>query len=356
MSVSVSVIPDTGNKVSKFKIFWNQSLGEGSFGKVYLAQNTETFKFFAVKTQDNTIDEKLLQSESNIIKYLTQQPTNQPVIYNYHYIKTPNCSFLVTDLLGPSLESLLKSCGGKFSLKTVLMIAEQVIQRIKFCHERNIIHRDIKPDNFLTDYERPQKNIYLIDFGLSKKYFGKAGHIQYRENRPHIGTARYMSVNAHEKKEQSRRDDMYSIGYMLIYFATGKLPWQGLFEQNKKKRYQRICQLKKETSNDELTRYICCDKCTASCPAQSCFKKYFDYLDSLEFSSDVNHNFLIHEFLVCMEKHQLKYDYIWDWTSAGSGAGSGGGGHAVSLSSPVSSTSATPESASQPKTSNSAAQ
>lgn len=146
------------------------------------------------------------------------------------------------------------------------MLAEQMILIIKYYHDRNIIHRDIKPDNFLLDFNRPAKHIYLIDFGFAKKYRSSKTqkHIPYTVDKPYIGTPRYMSINALSKREQSRRDDMYSIGYMIVFMLMGKLPWQGILRGKHSNKYQAIKECKQKTSNHELTYKICCKECLKS--------------------------------------------------------------------------------------------
>ena len=137
---------------------------------------------------------------------------------------------MVMDLLGPSLEDLFNFCNRRFTMKTVLMLADQMISRVEYVHNKSFIHRDIKPDNFLMGIGRHCNKLFIIDFGLAKKYrdIRTRQHIGYREDKNLTGTARYASVNAHLGIEQSRRDDMESLGYVMMYFNRTSLPWQGL--------------------------------------------------------------------------------------------------------------------------------
>ncbi len=137
---------------------------------------------------------------------------------------------MVMDMLGSSLEILFEHCKRKFDLKTVCMVGIQMIKRIEKVHEEGILHRDIKPDNFLIGGKDINKDfVYIIDFGLAKFYKEANGqHIPFKEGKNLTGTARYASLNTHIGQEQSWRDDLESIGHVLLYFIKGALPWQGL--------------------------------------------------------------------------------------------------------------------------------
>ena len=150
------------------------------------------------------------------------------------------------ELLGKSLEDLFQENQKKFSLKTVCLIAEQMLDRIEFIHNKNIIHRDIKPDNFVMGLQN-NYIVYILDFGLSKKYRSSRTHqhIKFCSNKKLTGTARYASINALKGCEQSRRDDLEAIGYVLMYFLRGSLPWQGLKVNRNEDRYKKIYQKKK---------------------------------------------------------------------------------------------------------------
>lgn len=133
-----------------------------------------------------------------------------------------------------------------------------MVKRIERVHEERIIHRDIKPDNFLIGgTELNKDNIYIIDFGLAKAYRDTDGkHIPYRDGKNLTGTARYASIATHKGKEQSRRDDLETIGHVLLYFLKGSLPWQGLPGKNKNDKYNAIKKKKLETPLEELCKGI----------------------------------------------------------------------------------------------------
>lgn len=154
------------------------------------------------------------------------------------------------ELLGPSLEKLLDQNKRQFSLKTVILIGLEILNRVEFLHNKDFIHRDLKPDNLLTSRNKKEKVIYLIDFGLSKRYRNNKTdkHIPFKEGKSLTGTARYSSINTHIGMEQSRRDDLECLAYIFLYFLRGDLPWQGLKAKNKKEKYAKI--MEKKTSID----------------------------------------------------------------------------------------------------------
>lgn len=157
-------------------------------------------------------------------------------------------------MLGHSLEDLFVNCRKHFSLKTTCILGIEMLKRINFVHSNHYIHRDIKPENFMFGRNENEDTLYLIDFGLSKKYYSttKKEHIKFCTGKNLTGTARYCGRNAHKGYEQSRRDDLESIGYVLLYFLRGNLPWQGVKVKEGEKHYEKIGQIKKTTSTQEL--------------------------------------------------------------------------------------------------------
>ena len=191
-----------------------------------------------------------LETEAYRLLYI--QGEGIPKIYCYGNNQTHN--ILVQELLGKSLEELFNQCNKRFSLKTVCVLGIEMIRRIRYVHSRYHIHRDIKPDNFMIGRGEHENDIYIIDFGLAKKYFStsKNQHIRFCEGKSLIGTARYCGRNAHRGYEQGRKDDIESIGYVLMYFLIGRLPWQGLKIKKGEDQFKKIAEKKYATSFEEI--------------------------------------------------------------------------------------------------------
>lgn len=279
-----------------------RKLGEGSFGDVFMGKNIISNDEVAIKLENRNAKHPQLHIEAKFLKML-QGGVGIPKLKWAGVEGDYNC--LVMDLLGPSLEHLLNFCKRRFSLKTTLLLADQFIARIEFLHSKNFIHRDIKPDNFLMGIKNRGNLLYVIDFGLVKRYFDpKTGkHIEYKEGRSLTGTARYASLNTHLGCEQSRRDDMESIGYILIYFLDGCLPWQGIQVQNRKTKYDTIAEKKASLPIEEL-----CGKHPKE------FSIYLNYVRTLRFDEKPDYMYLRSLFRQLFKRQGYAYDYVFDWS------------------------------------------
>eukprot|EP01016_Furgasonia_blochmanni_P043935 TRINITY_DN6046_c0_g1_i11.p1 TRINITY_DN6046_c0_g1~~TRINITY_DN6046_c0_g1_i11.p1 ORF type:complete len:493 (-),score=90.65 TRINITY_DN6046_c0_g1_i11:171-1649(-) len=283
-----------------------KKLGAGAFGEIFLGINIKTNEEFAVKLEHASTKHPQLFYEAKLYQYLLHDNTvADKGIPQVHYCACEgDYNIMVLDLLGQSLEDLFNLCNRKFSLKTVLMLADQMISRIEYVHSRHFLHRDIKPDNFLMGSGKKVHKVYIIDFGLAKRYIGKDGkHIPYRENKNLTGTARYASVNTHMGIEQARRDDLESLGYVMMYFLRGALPWQNLKASNKKDKYERIMEKKLSTPIDALCKGF---------PNE--FGQYLTYCRNLRFEDKPDYNYLRNMLRDLFTKSGYEYDYIYDWT------------------------------------------
>jgi len=286
-----------------------RKIGSGSFGEIYLGTNIYTMEEVALKFETTKTKHPQLLYESKIYRYLSLSPCGQPVVgfpAVKWYGQEGDYNVMAMELLGPSLEDLFNFCHRKFSLKTVLMIAIQTITRIEYLHSRSFIHRDIKPDNFLMGLGKHSETIYLIDFGLSKRYRDPKTHVHipYREGKNLTGTARYASINTHLGLEQSRRDDLESLGYVLMYFNRGSLPWQGLKAATKKQKYQKISDKKANTPIEVLCKGF---------PAE--FAIYLNYCRSLKFEEKPDYDYLRSIFQSLYRKKGFPDDHVFDWTA-----------------------------------------
>ena len=227
-------------------------IGGGSFGEIYKAENVTTGNEIAVKIESCDIQNPQLIKESKFYRYVAGALGFPEHIY---YGIEGDSAVMAMELLGRSLADLLEQNHGKFSLKTVLMLADQMFARIEYVHSKGYIHRDIKPDNFAIGTGKKSQTVFLIDFGLSRRYIDpKTGqHIAYHEGRDLTGTARYSSIPTHFGIEQSRRDDIESLCYVLIFMLKGRLPWQGLKAPNQKKKNMMISEIKCTTT----VEYLC---------------------------------------------------------------------------------------------------
>ncbi len=264
-----------------YTILLDYKLGSGAFGQIYKCLNKKTKKLYAAKIESYDTTNPQLQKESKIINEM-KGTFGFPNLYEV--INKTQDIIIIIDLLGPNLEDIMYNLPNKkFSIKTSLMIFNQILQRIKDLHEKGIIHRDIKPENFVIGRKPNERIIYMIDFGLSRHYINEKNksHISLKNERGALGTLRYISINCHEGLEVSRRDDLESLFYIIIYFFTGTLPWIGIKAKNKEEKYKKVYQKKKECVPD----FICQDL-----PEE--FKMFISYVLELDFTEKPNYKYL----------------------------------------------------------------
>jgi len=295
-------------------------IGQGSFGKVFVAWDQQERRKVAVKIdQPKNNKRSVFYREIDIMKVVlnckrvprllchgsisshTRGGRNMPEKESF-----VNQKFMVLDLQGMSLSILWKNYITFFSLKTVLMLGIEIVRILQEVHATGVLHRDIKPANFVISRGDQGRNIYILDFGLSVMYTGKDGsHVDYREGCRRCGTARYSSINTHKRIRQSRRDDLEAAGYVLLLFLRD-LPWKQKKGEAPDKKWKRILHEKLK-----FTPSVLCDNFDES--VQELFISYFEYCRTLEFNAQPNYDYLVNLFAQALAERQLTLDFNYDW-------------------------------------------
>ena len=301
-------------------------IGSGSFGQVLYGKHKNTSLEVAVKVISSDTSADTIRKEINFSKQL-QKITGFPTIYYTCVYDKKN--IIVESLLGPSLDKLFKYCGRKFPLKTVCLIGKEIVKRLENMHEKGILHRDLKPNNltwgnFNSSYNNISncnsinnisnnldiKTIFLIDFGLSCSFL-EGGlsykHYKIKTNLSFVGTLRYASLNSHKGIRQSRRDDLESMIYILIYFLKGKLPWQDVKAKQKEERHKLISEIKSKVTIESLCENL---------PSE--FAELLTYVKNLEFDEKPIYSkfyAFFHNLIEKLNKEMIEekdYSYIWE--------------------------------------------
>lgn len=287
---------------NRFKI--DKCVGKGSFGEVYIGFDMDKQQLVAVKVSDKS-KAHILKHEYKIYQDLMTHPKPPLTPQIYWFGEHEDYMVMIMKYLGNSLEHMLHGAGpGKFSLKTTLMISIQIFDRLKKLHSCGYVHRDIKPDNFLMGIGPERSLVYLIDFGLAKRFRLKDVNVHIREadGKKLTGTARYASINSHLRKELSRRDDLESLGYLMIYFLKGRLPWQGIPAKDKEEKYEKIGDMK-----------LGCELHTLCEGLPRELYNFLAHVRSLEFKEKPNYHYLRSLLVNVFNRMGYDYDCQYDW-------------------------------------------
>ncbi|KAJ3046635.1 serine/threonine protein kinase [Rhizophlyctis rosea] len=283
-----------GREINRYQI--GRKIGSGSFGDIYLGTNIINGEDIVLKIDNVKVNHPLLEHEAGVYK---QFEGGVGIPYRHWFGRDNQYNYLVIDPLGPSLDELFNFCNKQFTLKTILLLVDQMIDRIEFMHTKNYLHRDVSPSNFLMGFGKRRGVVHVIDYALSKKYRKPKTHlhIPYKENKNLTGTARYASINNHFGAELSRRDDLESLGYVLMYFCRGNLPWENFTSLD------RIKEKKVATPPEMLCRGL---------PKE--FFVYLNYTRSLKFDAIPDYSYLRKLFRDLFIREGYHYDYVFDWT------------------------------------------
>ena len=255
--------------------------------------NTKEKVIFKLK-KNNYFDYHYIFKESLIYKELAGI---KRIPKMYEVGKQGEYSILITESLGPSLKMLLESVGGTFSLATTLKVCTQVLKIVKTIHKKGVVLRYLKPSNMVIGRDENKNYIYLIDFEIAKKYIKNGEHIPFSEDKLIKGNRHYISINTHNELEISRRDDIESLGYNLIYFMKGKLPWSHIYDSDM------ILDKKIDTNLDVLCEGL---------PEE--FKEFIKYARELEFEQEPDYNYLKELLIKAGEKNGIDIDKVkYDW-------------------------------------------
>jgi serine/threonine protein kinase len=270
-------------------------IGKGGFSIVYKGKHLKNNNLVAIKIDRK---KKYNKKESLIYDLLINE---QNMVKKKDYFEDNDFSYLIMPLYYKSCEKIFKKNKNSLNEKDILMIGIQILQQINYLHRNNLLHQDIKPDNFIFD--KNNNKFKLIDFGLCKRYIKDDKHLKFEKNKSRCGTIRFMSINCHNKNILSRRDDLISLSYSLIYLNLKSLPWKNVnLEDNKYDIHKKVKNIKVDFDKNIKDYNI-------SSPIYLLYK----YSMNLKYNYKPDYNFLIKGFYNYLKMNGMNYDGKWNW-------------------------------------------
>ncbi|EDV20287.1 uncharacterized protein TRIADDRAFT_32197 [Trichoplax adhaerens] len=283
-----------GKHMRRWKIV--RKIGSGGFGQIYQGLDLATNKDVAIKVESKQCPNQLLKMEVTVLNAV------QGKDHICQYVacgKTKTFSFLVMSLQGKNLGELRREVpSGTLTIETILRITRQIILSIKTVHKAGFLHRDIKPSNFtIGNTPETKKTVYILDFGLARPYTNGKGEVRKaRSNAGFRGTARYASINAHHSKELSRRDDLWSMFYMIVEFRLGTLPWKKI------KNKEEIVTVKENCDPNDFFRFL---------PRE--FEQIYNHIKSLQYEDEPDYDLLISLIDQSIKRKNVDLNAPFDW-------------------------------------------
>lgn len=282
---------------NKYKIL--KRLGRGAFGYIYLVEYQN--KLYAMKLENTKKGYYILDKEIHLMSHLY----GPRIPYVKSFGQCGYYNVLVMELLGKSLEELKNMLPTKkMSIPCVCKLSYQMVQILEHIHSKSFLHRDVKPDNFIMGIGPNSKFLYMIDMGFAKTYRDPVtlAHHPMQKGVGITGTARFASINTLSGYTQSRRDDLESLGYVIVYIATGTLPWVNIQSDNKDELYDKILELKMKTTLESLCMGL---------PPQ--FQEYMRYIRGMNYEQEPNYNYLRSLFMIVLKNNGKNFDFSYDW-------------------------------------------
>lgn len=277
---------------------------------MYAARHVRTDEAVAVKISRKAGADVALETENAVYRAIGRlSAEDRAGIAGRHYFgRHGGNDVLVLEQLGYSLDSMMRKNGRGLCTKSVLMIGIQALRRLQIVHEAGFVHRDVKPDNLMTGM-RDLGRVYLVDFGLAKRYRRGRRHVSFGVRKGEfVGTVQFASMRAHWGVELDRSDDLMSLGYSLVYLFYGKLPWQNIGRGGRvsaKQRSEMIGKMKNEISIEKMVGHM---------PRE--FGEYFKYVWQLRFGENPDYTYLRNLFREALERKGMREDRVFEWVGS----------------------------------------